>query len=51
MADDDKIIEARIQGRSVRAIAQATGKSVAGVNRLIDLWCNQTITDKVCQPN
>lgn len=47
MNNDDKIIEARIAGRSVRAIAKAQGCSVAEVNRVIDFWADQTITGRI----
>lgn len=43
---DDIIIQARIQGRSVHAIAKARGISTAEVNRVIDRWCDDTLTDK-----
>lgn len=45
--DDDAIIRQRIAGRSVHAIAKAQGCSVAEVNRVIDLWADQTITDRI----
>jgi hypothetical protein len=45
--NDDEIINQRINGRRVHAIARASGITVAEVNRIIDLWADQAITDKV----
>jgi hypothetical protein len=58
MIDDDdttrrdaEIIEARIAGKSVRAIAKARGTSVADINRVIDRFADVVITDKVRKHN
>ncbi|HEY2529415.1 MAG TPA: hypothetical protein VGJ20_15945 [Xanthobacteraceae bacterium] len=48
--DDDQIsqiIEQRIRGRSVRAIAKALGTTVAEVNKAIDFWAETAIDDKL----
>jgi hypothetical protein len=45
--NDDGIIQQRIAGRSVRAIAKAQGQSVAQVNEVIDRWPELQIDDKV----
>ncbi len=44
---DDEIIQQRIAGRSVRAIAKAQHCSVAQVNEAIDRWAATAIDDKI----
>jgi hypothetical protein len=44
--NDDVIIQQRISGRSVRAIAKAQGCSVAQINQAIDRWAELAIDDK-----
>jgi hypothetical protein len=46
MTDDDKIVRARISGRSVSTIAKTRRMTVAEVNEAIDCWADSTITDK-----
>jgi transposase len=43
----NQIIEQRIAGRSVRAIAKMLGTSVAEVNKAIDFWAETAIDDKL----
>ena len=45
--NDDVIIQQRISGRSVRAIAKAQGCSVVEVNKALDRFSETTIDDKV----
>jgi hypothetical protein len=45
--NDDEIIQQRIAGRSVRAIAKAQHCSVAQVDEAIDRWAESAITDKI----
>ena len=45
--NDDAIIQQRISGRSVRAIAKAQGCSVAEVNKALDRFTETTIDDKI----
>lgn len=49
--DDERIIEERIRGRSVRAIARAHNVSVAEVNDVIDRWVDSAIDDKTRKTN
>jgi transposase len=44
---DDDIIQLRISGHSVRAIAKAQHCSVAQVNEAIDRWAASAIDDKI----
>jgi transposase len=44
---DAEIIEARVAGKSVRAIAKAHGISAAEVNKVIDRFADNVITDKI----
>ena len=44
--NDDVIIQQRISGRSVRAITNAQGCSVAQINQAIDRWAESAIDDK-----
>lgn len=41
---DDEIIQQRIAGRSVRAIANAQRRSVAEINAVIDRWSSVALT-------
>jgi hypothetical protein len=43
---DDDIIQQRISGRSVRAIAKAAGIAVAEVNRVLDRFTVDTVSDQ-----
>lgn len=47
--EDDDIIRQRIAGRSVHAIAGTQGCTVAEVNRVIDRWADEMITDRDSQ--
>ena len=58
MTDDDdttrrgaEIIEARIAGKSVRAITKSRGTSVADINRVIDRFADIVITHKIRKHN
>jgi hypothetical protein len=44
---DDQIIQHRINGRSVRAIARIHGCAVSEVNAVIDRFAEATIDDKI----
>jgi hypothetical protein len=41
---DDEIIQQRIAGRSVRAIAHAQRRGVAEINAVIDRWSSVALT-------
>jgi hypothetical protein len=41
---DDEIIQQRIAGRSVRAIANAQRRGVAEINAVIDRWSSVALT-------
>lgn len=45
--NDDELIEQRIRGRSVRAIAKAQGCSIAQINEAIDHWAATALDDKM----
>ena len=45
--EDDEIINQRIAGSRVRAIAKASGTSVAEVNRVIDRWVETSVSPEL----